>query len=136
MNYSPEVFLKACELADIQPISRVKFAISLLEEAQDIINRHPQRYIPLDAEMLMEDVCQCRGITIEQLHAKRGSREVTDTKAAFAVLAKKVFPKMKEAEIAKLIHKDRTTILYYLKENNFSIEKNKVYQKIRKKLHI
>jgi chromosomal replication initiation ATPase DnaA len=132
-TYPPRVYIKAAELAGTS-IAEARYICSLLADAQDIISRQRPRYIPVDLETLIKDICVCRKITPVQLKSGTKTRELSDTRIVYYIIARELFPNITIKEIADSIYRDASTIRGYLKESKQCTDRYRLYLQIKDKL--
>lgn len=129
--YTQEEVHKAVILAGFNNAD-AEYVCSLLNDARDI----PVKYIPPDLNSFFNNFCTTLNISPELLQSKKRDRILADLRAVFCILASEVFPLVIQEEIVSFIKRDRTTFVYYLRENDKCKEKYKLYREVRRKMNL
>ena len=99
---------------------------------------------PRTPEQLIEDIIQAVietiGVTRQQLIKKGNKEEPVAARQFICVFVKKYIPTMRQEDIGKIIHRDRTTVIHSLttikdlldtKNNKTVLWYNEIYKKIQ-----
>ena len=135
MYYPVEVYLKAAELAGI-PENQRKYICSLLDGAKELLDEKSFKFIPKTPQSLIDKICECQNVTLEDLLINNKKRILVDTRAVCAVILSEIFHNIQLKEIGWLLRRSSSDISYYLIENKRCGAKQKIYAEIRNKLNL
>ena len=135
LYYSTEVYSKAAEMAGIQD-NQIKYILSLIDGAKELLDEKSFKYLPVDPQSLINDICRVNNITYEDLIKPGKLRILADARAVSAVIISEVFHDIQLKEIGWLLRRSPSQIVYYLVENKRCSGKQKMYQSIRQKLNL
>lgn len=104
-------------------------------EFRNLLNFKQLFIIRENIDLLFKKFVEVSGFSEEQLQQRNGPRHLTDTKAAWFIIAHGVFPDKTYIEIGGYIKKDHATCCHYLRNKDVEAIK-KLCQKLKFKLGI